>query len=197
MFTCFLNRVYSLCSKKLVKVPPYICIFISECFVENEELPHYQELPLRGSTLRHLVNECSSNLRSLQSILWYLDESALATLNNTVKDLLQSNSRKVSVDKSNGLPVETESDTVLIKRNKKINKNYGKLSLRLKKGCSGRVGMNADMMKEAAKLNIDAQTSIAVPLKTGTKQCAICSKTEPSEMVLESKKMKYLCKSCC
>lgn len=83
-------------------------------------MPTYQELSLRGSSRRHLINDCN-NMMSLQSVLWYLGENELESLSRSLTDMYRASS-KVSLSERSGLPLEAETDC---SENQK--KAYGKI----------------------------------------------------------------------
>ncbi|XP_054277113.1 uncharacterized protein LOC129004480 [Macrosteles quadrilineatus] len=123
-----------------------------------EELPlntHYSELQRRGSNKRHLLNLAKATWRSIESVMWNLDEESLQKGNEILQGCLEFMTSKVSNDESNGLPIQAHEETFNGKSIKR--KNYRKLSLHKKQGQSSRVGTTADCLKAARIITITEQ----------------------------------------
>ncbi|XP_039276305.1 uncharacterized protein LOC111044077 isoform X2 [Nilaparvata lugens] len=61
-----------------------------------------KELPSRGSNRTQLINECNSTFSALQTIQCHLEENDLKDLNNTLKEIYNNLSSKVSTNELNG-----------------------------------------------------------------------------------------------
>lgn len=104
------------------------------------------KLKLRGNKKIHLLNRCNSSTREIQSAMWwYLDESGLESLTNSLEGTFKEISKKVAKDKYSGLPIQEQSSSKLAQ--KPVCK-YGKIKAHRRK-ISKRVGMVADMLKKA------------------------------------------------
>ncbi|XP_054288108.1 uncharacterized protein LOC129003812 isoform X2 [Macrosteles quadrilineatus] len=130
--------------------------------IRSEEIVAYAELPRRGCKKRQMINKMNSTLRSIQSVMWNLDEDGLQEGCDILDEALKVLTAKVTSDKDNGLPMppqHSSKDRLNIttsNNNTKISNrdNYGKLALHRKRGQNCRVGLAADLLKEASTLPI-------------------------------------------
>ncbi|XP_054272917.1 uncharacterized protein LOC128993182 [Macrosteles quadrilineatus] len=113
----------------------------------------YKELTLRGSRRRQLINNFGSANRTLQSLLWYVDEETILSVNKKMRDLIRETKGKVSTDKKSNIPIEPCSAKQTCRKTKKTI--YKNISRHQKKSHIGRVGVFADTLKAARNIAIN------------------------------------------
>jgi hypothetical protein len=127
----------------------------------NQPSVSFGELPTRGSRKTKAINACNAHLREISTSLHFLPEDVVLRLQEQLTDLKQTTSRHIIKDKSTGLPIQATE----IRKGKKAGNNqktdetaarekkilYGNLKCYKKKGLTGRVGISADVMREATK----------------------------------------------
>ncbi|RZF47668.1 hypothetical protein LSTR_LSTR012133 [Laodelphax striatellus] len=110
-----------------------------EEFVENR--CDYQNIPLRGSKRKIMINECNATIRSIQSALWYVKEEKILKHLTSLKEVLADITSDMSVDDKCGLPIQPDPPKKLRRDpdTDQPTKKYNKLPLnKQKKAFSGR-----------------------------------------------------------